>query len=51
MRDGGEDIGAMCRRTFDAVAVVDAALPGFMVHVKVLHVVVEVDGAGAQVSA
>ena len=48
--DSGEDVGAVGGGTLDAVAMVDAALACFMVNVKVLEVVVEVDGAGAEVS-
>jgi len=33
----------MCARAFNAISVVDATLPGFMIDVKVLEVVVEVD--------
>lgn len=40
----------MCCRSFDAVSMVDTAFTGFMVDVKVLEVVVKVDGAGAEVS-
>ena len=49
--DGGKDIGGVRRGTFDAVSVVDAALSGFSVYVEVLQVVVEIDGASAQIAA
>ena len=51
VRYGGKDVGAMGSRTLDAVSVVYAALPGFVVDVKVLEVVVKVDGASAEVAA
>ena len=51
VRDGGEDVRAVRRGALDAVAVVDAALAGLVVDVEVLQVVVEVDGAGAEVAA
>lgn len=50
MGDGCEDVRAMCRRAFDAVAVIDPSLPGFMVNIKVLEVVVEVDGTRAEIA-
>jgi hypothetical protein len=50
MTDGGEHVGAVGGTTFDAVSVVDATLSGFGVHVEILQVVVEIDGAGAEVA-
>lgn len=50
MADGGEDIRRMRGASFNAISVVDAALPSFRVYVKVLEVVVEIDGSGAEVS-
>lgn len=50
VRDRGEDVGAVGSGSLDTVAVVDATLAGLVVDVKVLQVVVEVNGAGAQVS-
>lgn len=50
VRDGREDVARVRGRALDAVAVVDAALARLGVHVKVLQVVVEVDGAGAEVA-
>ena len=41
--DGGEDIGAVGSRAFDAISVVDTTLPRFVVDIKVLKIVVEVD--------
>lgn len=49
--DGGEDVAGVCGGALDAVAVVDAALACLGVDVKVLKVVVEVDGAGAEVAS
>lgn len=40
----------MSRGPLDAVSVVDAALAGLVINVKVLKVVVEVDRAGTEVS-
>ena len=51
VRDGGEDVGRVGRGALDAVPVVDAALARLAVDVEVLEVVVEVDRAGAEVSA
>jgi len=51
VRDGSEDICAVCGRTFDAISVVDTTLSGFVIDIKVLKVVVKVDRASAQVSA
>jgi hypothetical protein len=48
--DGGEDVGAVGCGALDAVAMVDAALAGLVVDVKVGEVVVKVDGAGAEVA-
>lgn len=47
VRDCGEDVCAVSSASFDAVAMVDAPLSCFMVDVKVLQIVVKVDGAGA----
>lgn len=49
--DGREDVTRMSRRALDAVPVVDAALPSFRVNIEPLKVVVEVNRAGAEVSA
>lgn len=49
--NGGEDIGGVGGGPLNAVAVVDAALPRFSVHVEILKVVVEINGAGAEVAA
>ena len=49
VRDGGEDICAVSRGPLNAVSVVDAALAGLVVDVKVLQVVVEVDRARTEV--
>lgn len=47
VRDSGEHVGAVRRGTLNAVSVVYPALSGFVVDVKVLQVVVEINGAGA----
>lgn len=39
---GGEDIRAVCGRALDAITVINATLPGFVVDVEVLQIVVEV---------
>ena len=51
MRDSGEHVRAVRRRAFDAVSVVYPAFSCFVIDVKVLEVVVEIDGAGAEVPA
>lgn len=51
VRDRCKDVRGMCSGPFDAVSVVDAALPGLGIHVKVVEVVVEVDRTGAKVAA
>lgn len=51
VRNGGEYVGAVGCRAFDAVSVVDTAFASFMVNVKVLKVVVKVDGASTEISA
>jgi hypothetical protein len=50
VRDGSEDICAVCGRTFDAISVVDTALSGFVINVKVLQIIVKVDRASTEVS-
>ena len=50
VRNSGEDITRVGSRALDAVSMVDATLAGLGVHIEPLKVVVEVDGAGAQVS-
>lgn len=51
VRHGGENVGRVGSRPLNAISVVDASLSGLGVHVEALQVVVEVDRAGAQVSA
>lgn len=41
----------MCGASFYAVSVVDTTLSSFGIHIKVLQVVIEIDGTGAEVSA
>ena len=48
--DGGKDIGGMGAGTFDAITMVDPSFAGLVIDVKVLKIVVKVDGAGAEVS-
>jgi hypothetical protein len=43
MRHGREHVSAMCGGALNAVAVVDTALPRFVIDIEVLEVVVEVD--------
>lgn len=50
MTDGGEHIGAVRRRPFDTVTVVDTPLTGFVINVKVLQVVVKVNTASTEVT-
>ena len=51
MRNRRENIRAVGRGPFDAIPVVDPAFTRFMVHIKVLEIVIEVDTASAEVSA
>jgi hypothetical protein len=51
MRYSSKYIGTVCGGALDTVSVVDSALSGFVVDIEVLEVVVEVDGAGTEVSA
>lgn len=48
--DRGEYVGAVSRGTLYAIAVVDTTLAGFVVDVEILEVVVEVDGASAEIA-
>ena len=50
VRNSGENVCTMCSGTLNAVAVVDTALPSFVINVKVLKVVVEVNRTGTEVS-
>jgi hypothetical protein len=50
VRDSSENIRTMSCGPFDAVAVVDTPLPGFMIDVEILQIVVEVDGASTEVA-
>ena len=47
MRHGCENVRAVRRGPFNAVAMVDTTLSSFVVNVKVLEVVVEIDATGA----
>lgn len=51
MRNSGEHIAGMSSGTLNAVSVVYSSFSSFSVNIKVLKVVVEIDGTGAQVSA
>lgn len=47
VRNGGEDIGAVGSRAFDAVSVVYATLACLVIDIKVLEVIIKVDAASA----
>ncbi len=47
MRYCSEDISTMCSRSLNAVSMVNPSLPSFVVDVKILEIVVEIDGTGA----
>lgn len=49
--DGGEDVAGVSSGTLNAVPVVDATLARFGIDIEVLEVVVEIDGAGAEISS
>lgn len=51
VRDGGEDICRVRRTALYAITVVNASLASLCVHIEVLQVVVEIDGASAEVAA
>jgi hypothetical protein len=48
--DRREDVSRVNGRSFHTVPVIDLAIAGFLVHVKLVEIVVKVDVAGAQVS-
>ena len=50
VRNGGEYIGRVSGSPFDAISVIDAPFASLSINIKVLQVVVEVDGAGAEIS-
>lgn len=50
VRDRREDIGTVRSSPLNAVTVVDATLSGLGVYIKVLQIVVEIDGAGTEVA-
>jgi DNA-binding beta-propeller fold protein YncE len=50
MRDGGKYVRTVCCGSFDTVSMIDTSFTRFVIDVKVLQVVVEVNGAGTQVS-
>lgn len=49
--DGRKDIRTVRGRPLDTVSMVDTPLTGLVIYVKVLQVVVEIDGTGAEVSS
>jgi hypothetical protein len=51
MRNGGENVRTVRRGTFDAISVVNSAFARFVVHVKVLQIVVKVDGTRTQIAS
>lgn len=51
VRDSSEDISAVSGGTLYAIAVIYAAFTGLVVDVKVLEVVVKVDGSRTEISA
>ena len=50
MRNRGENVGTMGRRSLDAVTVVDPAFSGLVIDVEVLKIVVEIDAASAEIT-
>ena len=50
VRDSGEDVSAVCGGTLNAVSVIDSALARFVINVEILEIVVEIDGACAQIA-
>ena len=46
----GEDISCMGGRSLNAVSVIYTPPPRFCVDVKVLKIIIEVDGAGTKIS-
>ena len=48
---GRENVCTMSSASFYAVPVVDATLSSFVIDVKVLEIVVEIDAAGTEISA
>lgn len=51
VRDSREDIARVGGSPFNAVSVIDASLASLCVYVKVLQVVVEINGASAEISS
>ena len=51
MRNRCEHISAMCGRTFYAVSVIDPSLSSFMVDVKILQIVIKINGTGTEIAA
>ena len=50
VRDSGENVGAVSSGSLDAISVVYTTFSGLVIYVKVLEIIVEVDGSGAEVS-
>ena len=51
VRNGCEHISAMCCRTFYAVSVINSSFSGFVVDIKILQIVIEINGAGTEIAA
>jgi hypothetical protein len=51
MGDGCEDVGTVRSRTLDAVSMIDTSFTGLMIYIKVLEIVVKVDGASTEISS
>jgi hypothetical protein len=51
VRNGCEHISAMCCRTFYAVSVIDSSFSSFMVDIKILQIVIEINGTGTEIAA
>jgi len=51
VRNGCEHVGAVCCRAFYAVSVINASLSSFMVDVKILQIIIEINGTGTQIPA
>jgi hypothetical protein len=51
VRYGGENVGTVGRRSFDAVPVVDTTLSCFLIDIEIGEVIVEIDRSSTEVTS
>jgi hypothetical protein len=51
MRDSGKDVSTVGRTAFNAISVVDSTFTRFVINIKVLEIIVEINASSTEVPA